>query len=30
MCHISTRPAGPTDWDAPVRDWETYTLGAVR
>ncbi len=28
MCHLSTRPAGPTDWDAPQRDWETYMKGA--
>ncbi len=28
MCHLSTRPAGPTDWDAPPRDWETYMEGA--
>src|ERR1700737_2410225 len=28
MCHISARPVGPTDWSAPLRDWETYMLGA--
>lgn len=28
MCHISARPAGPTDWSAPLRDWETYMKGA--
>ncbi len=28
MCHISTRPAGPTDWATPTRDWETYMEGA--
>ncbi len=30
MCHISARPAGPTDWSAAVRDWETYMRGARR
>jgi quercetin dioxygenase-like cupin family protein len=24
MCHLSTRPAGPTDWNTPLRDWATY------
>jgi len=28
MCHLSTRPAGATDWDPPVRDWTTYMEGA--
>jgi len=28
MCHISMRPSGPTDWNPPVRDWETYMQGA--
>src|SRR3989442_1350798 len=28
MCHISARPVGPTDWSAPLRDWETYMQGA--
>ena len=28
MCHLSTRPAGPTDWNVPLRDWETYMEGA--
>lgn len=28
MCHLSTRPAGATDWNAPVRDWDTYMEGA--
>lgn len=27
MCHISARPGGPTDWSAPLRDWETYMQG---
>ncbi len=30
MCHIAARPAGPTDWTAPLRDWETYMQGARR
>ncbi len=30
MCHISARPAGPTDWTAPLRDWETYMQGVRR
>lgn len=28
MCHLSTRPLGPTDWNAPLRDWDTYMEGA--
>ena len=28
MCHVSARPGGPTNWSAPVRDWETYMQGA--
>lgn len=28
MCHLSTRPAGPTDWTVPARDWDTYMEGA--
>jgi quercetin dioxygenase-like cupin family protein len=28
MSHISVRPPGPTDWNAPVRDWESYMEGA--
>ena len=28
MCHISMRPVGPTNWAVPLRDWETYMLGA--
>ncbi|HLW60994.1 MAG TPA: cupin domain-containing protein [bacterium] len=28
MCHISTRPVGPTDWSVPLRDWDTYAEGA--
>jgi hypothetical protein len=27
MCHISARPVGPTDWSAPLQDWETYMQG---
>ena len=27
MCHISARPVGPTDWSAPLRNWETYMQG---
>lgn len=27
MCHVSARPGGPTDWSAPLRDWETYMQG---
>lgn len=27
MCHVSARPGGPTDWSAPLRDWETYMHG---
>ncbi len=23
MSHLSMRPAGPTNWDVPVRNWET-------
>jgi quercetin dioxygenase-like cupin family protein len=30
MCHISTRPVGPTDWSVPLRDWETSMKGAIR
>lgn len=30
MCHISARPSGPTDWSAPLRDWETYMQGVRR
>lgn len=29
MCHLSIKPPGETDWDAPWRDWETYMEGAV-
>ena len=28
MCHLSIKPPGETDWDAPWRDWDTYTEGA--
>ena len=28
MCHLSTRPAGPTEWNAPLRDWDSYMEGA--
>jgi quercetin dioxygenase-like cupin family protein len=28
MCHLSTRPAGATDWTAPLRDWDSYMEGA--
>lgn len=28
MCHVSSRPAGPTDWSVPLRDWDTYMEGA--
>ncbi|HLW46269.1 MAG TPA: cupin domain-containing protein [bacterium] len=28
MCHLSVRPAGPTEWNAPLRDWSTYMEGA--
>ncbi len=23
MCHLSIKPTGPTQWDVPLRDWET-------
>jgi quercetin dioxygenase-like cupin family protein len=22
--HLSIKPPGPTDWDAPLRDWDEY------
>jgi len=28
MCHVAARPVGPTDWAAPLRDWDTYMEGA--
>lgn len=28
MCHVSARPAGPTEWSVPTRDWNTYMEGA--
>ncbi len=28
MCHLSVRPAGPTNWNVPLRDWETHMEGA--
>ena len=28
MCHVSARPAGPTDWSVPARDYDTYMEGA--
>ncbi|MDQ7800601.1 MAG: cupin domain-containing protein [Armatimonadota bacterium] len=23
-CHLSIKPPGPTDWNAPLRDWEDW------
>ncbi len=23
-CHLSVKPPGPTDWNAPLRDWEEW------
>lgn len=28
MCHVSARPAGPTEWSVAPRDWNTYMEGA--
>lgn len=28
MCHLSIKPPGPTDWDQPFEDWDTYMDGA--
>lgn len=28
MGHLSTRPAGATEWEIPIRDWATYMDGA--